>query len=287
MWQLARRVVVLTIDGHMEEVYASCFSPNGLSLLSASYDKTLALWDASSGKLTQCFQGHSGPVSCCSFRVYGTEMLSGSYDRTLILWNVKSGTILRRLEGHLDQVYCCCFASNELFGLSGSADATVKMWHLDNGCVTRTFNMHEQSVLSCSFSHNDMSILSSSKDGSVMMLHRCLGEKWCKDPQNEVVTSKQLKRMEARSASIAAFRSEEVFDLDILNQRLERLETRLGLPSGIPPDTFNADSISPPSIIPSEPFISTYCHLPIGMRLEPFSERTSVMTSLLSRIDFD
>ena len=38
-----------TLRGHSGDVYACCFSPDGASVLSGSYDKTLKIWDAATG----------------------------------------------------------------------------------------------------------------------------------------------------------------------------------------------------------------------------------------------
>ena len=38
-----------TLSGHSREVTSCSFSPDGASVLSGSYDKTLKIWDAATG----------------------------------------------------------------------------------------------------------------------------------------------------------------------------------------------------------------------------------------------
>ena len=38
-----------TLSGHSDEVTSCSFSPDGASVLSGSYDKTLKIWDAATG----------------------------------------------------------------------------------------------------------------------------------------------------------------------------------------------------------------------------------------------
>ena len=38
-----------TLSGHSGEVNACCFSPDGASVLSGSFDATLKIWDAATG----------------------------------------------------------------------------------------------------------------------------------------------------------------------------------------------------------------------------------------------
>jgi|GEM_PF-5668271 len=53
------RPLIRTIDGHDGEVLSAAFSPNGRQIISGSRDKTLRLWDASSGAEIARFEADS------------------------------------------------------------------------------------------------------------------------------------------------------------------------------------------------------------------------------------
>ena len=55
--------------------------PDGL-IVSGSSDKTLRIWNASSGECEQVLSGHAGWVSCVSVLSDG-RIVSGSSDKTL------------------------------------------------------------------------------------------------------------------------------------------------------------------------------------------------------------
>ena len=67
------------------------FSPDNQKILSGSGDKTLRLWDVSSGKLLKSFLGHTKWVYSVAFSPDGLQIVSGSEDQSAKLWDDESG----------------------------------------------------------------------------------------------------------------------------------------------------------------------------------------------------
>ena len=63
------------------------FSPDGTRIVSGSGDKTIRLWDASTGEERHTLKGHTGGVHSVSFSPDGKRIASGSSDRTIRLWD--------------------------------------------------------------------------------------------------------------------------------------------------------------------------------------------------------
>ena len=90
-----------TLEGHSEAVWACRFAPDGKTLVSASKDKTVKIWDVESGTCKTTLEGHSDSVRCVHFNPTNpSQLVSGSDDKTIRLWDVESGKELKKLEGH-------------------------------------------------------------------------------------------------------------------------------------------------------------------------------------------
>ena len=90
------------------EVSACRFAPDGKTLVSASWDKTLKIWDVESGTCKTTLEGHSGMVFACDFAPHGKTIVSASEDKTVRIWDVESGKCQRTLKGHR---YLCLFCA--------------------------------------------------------------------------------------------------------------------------------------------------------------------------------
>jgi U3 small nucleolar RNA-associated protein 15 len=89
------RAILKTWVTHKQPVWTTKFSPTELTtLLSASDDKTVRLWDLPSNESTTTFVGHSDYVRCANFMpgTMSNMIVSGSYDSTVKLWDPRTGS---------------------------------------------------------------------------------------------------------------------------------------------------------------------------------------------------
>ena len=109
-------------------------SSDGAYALSASWDKTLRLWELSTGATTRRFVGHNNDVLSVSFSADNRQIVSGSRDKTIKLWNTLGDckfTITDK--GHTEWVSCVRFSPNPQNPVIVSAgwDKLVKVsWYI-------------------------------------------------------------------------------------------------------------------------------------------------------------
>ncbi|KAF9524137.1 hypothetical protein CPB83DRAFT_948682 [Crepidotus variabilis] len=179
-----------TLNGHSDAVMSVAFSSDDKRILSGSNDKSVRVWDASTGEELKVLDGHSHAVTSVAFSSDGKCIISGSYDQSVQMWDASTGKKLKVLNGHSDWVMSVAFSSDGKCIISGSSDNSVRMWDASTGEVLKVLSGHSGWVMSVAFSSDDKLIISGSNDRSVRM--------W------DASTGKVLKVLYGHSSSIGS-----------------------------------------------------------------------------------
>jgi WD40 repeat protein len=84
-------------SGHAGTVDALTFSPDGRWLASGSSDRTIRVWDLSTGRTICTLEGHTDDVWSLSFSPDGKHLASASQDGAVRIWDAGSGETLYSL----------------------------------------------------------------------------------------------------------------------------------------------------------------------------------------------
>jgi WD40 repeat protein len=89
IWDLATGGL-LDLRGHTEIVLGLACSPDGRRLATGSNDRTIKLWDTTTGEEVFTLRGHTSGVLCVAFSPDGQRIASGGYDRTVRVWDTSA-----------------------------------------------------------------------------------------------------------------------------------------------------------------------------------------------------
>src|SRR5262249_31701255 len=116
----------LSLKGHTDVVTNVAFNSDGTKLVSASFDGTMRVWNASTGREALTLNGHTSRVDSVAFSPDGRRLASTSMDRTVTVWDTASGQEVLTLK-HTDRVSDVAFSPDGQ-RLAAGGGKTVKVW---------------------------------------------------------------------------------------------------------------------------------------------------------------
>lgn len=124
--------------GHRGAVYLTSFSPDGKTLATAGYDRTVRLWNVADRSrpepLGKPLTGHTSWVSSAVFSPDGHTLASAGDDGTIRLWDVTDPahptSLGDPLTGHEGTIYLVAFSPDGHTLASVGEERTVRLWNV-------------------------------------------------------------------------------------------------------------------------------------------------------------
>ena len=134
-------------SGHGCSINSLTVTPDGKTIVSASSDHTIKLWEISSGKEIQIIKGHSSDINSVAISFDGKYIVSGDgtygASGTIKLWELKSGKELRTFNGFPYSVESVAITPDGKYIVSIDNN-TIDLWEISSGKISQTFEVYEE-----------------------------------------------------------------------------------------------------------------------------------------------
>jgi serine/threonine protein kinase len=158
-----------TLQGHTSFVNAVVFSPDGKTLISAGADKSIKIWDLSTGRVIRDLQGHTSFVNALAVSPDGQIIVSASADKTIKIWEYATGQEVRTLTGHGNFVNALTISTDGQTLASAGADRIIRLWKLPSGKALKTLEGHTGFINALLFSSDGQMLISGGADKTIKL----------------------------------------------------------------------------------------------------------------------
>ena len=160
--------------GHTDFVWSLAFSPDGQTLASGSWDKSIRLWNPHTRQHEKTFIGHSDDVRSVVFSPDGQALASGSWDRTVRLWDMGTGQLIKTFSGFkIEHITSIAFSPNGEILAAGTASGgglhTTHLWDASTGEYKTELPGHTGRVTFIAFSPDGQTLASGSEDNTIRL----------------------------------------------------------------------------------------------------------------------
>ncbi|KAL3792551.1 hypothetical protein HJC23_005521 [Cyclotella cryptica] len=153
-----------TLKGHFGKVYAMNWNSDSQTLVSASQDGKLIIWNAITTNKVQAIPLRSSWVMTCAFEPSkGNLIACGGLDNVCSIYNVSQASsnpnpkASKELVAHDGYLSCCRFVDEKQI-VTSSGDSTCILWDINAGEALKTFSDHRGDVMSLAISPTNNNI---------------------------------------------------------------------------------------------------------------------------------
>ena len=171
---------IRTILAHKNAVSSILISSDNQLLITGSYDKSIKIWELSTGQIIDTLQGHSEAITCLAISNDNKTLISGSRDKTIRFWYLKQKKVVKTFggwfSGHSQAMISVVIDSKNNVLLSASADNLIKIWDLKQSKEIKEINCKSGQITSLAINQNQGYFCNSGLEKQIRIRNTKTGE---------------------------------------------------------------------------------------------------------------
>lgn len=194
-----------TINKHTGYINYLTISPDGKTLVSASADKSIKIWEMPSGKEVRTVIEDYLPINHFVIRQENRKIATISNNNQIKIWDFTTGKEILTISGHDSSVNHLVISPDGKKLISASADSKIKIWDFTTGKEVLTISGHESFVNYLIISPDGRKLVSADADGKIKIWDFATGKEIFTitghdSPVNHLVISPDGKKLVSAGA---------------------------------------------------------------------------------------
>lgn len=143
-------------------------APDGSTLTTVLFERTVQFWSVTDGNQIASFLGHSAYLFSARYLPDGSLVATGGTDGLIKFWQIPSSTPVKTISSP-EWIRCIAFSHDGSLVASGGQNGGIRIWRVSDGALLRTLTGHTSGVTAVDFSPDDSLLVSSSFDNTVRL----------------------------------------------------------------------------------------------------------------------
>ncbi len=162
-------VAPLELRGHTDGVGKVAYAPDGKTVATSSIDRTVKLWNATTGQLQATLTGHTAVINALDFAPDGRTLATGGADKTVRIWDLDTGQTQTLLTHNTDDVYAVRFSPDGRTLASSGRDRVVYLWDMTSRQLRASLTGHNGHVHALTFSPDGRALASGDNESLIRL----------------------------------------------------------------------------------------------------------------------